>query len=113
MKKNDTKVVLTEEERSAIPQANVDDKLLSVKFYVDESVAHLWIKDQNRCLTCADAPCLYFCPAGVYRRDAEDGKTIVSYQSCVECGSCRVGCPESNIGWRLPRGGYGVAYKLG
>ncbi|MGC9358698.1 MAG: ferredoxin family protein [Anaerolineae bacterium] len=42
-----------------------------------------------------------------------DGKIQVAYQACVECGSCRVGCPYKNIGWQLPRGGYGVAYKFG
>jgi ferredoxin like protein len=48
----------------------------------------------------------------VYRLDG-DGKIAVGYQACVECGSCRVGCPFLNIGWALPRGGFGVAYKFG
>jgi len=38
---------------------------------------------------------------------------MVSDQACLKCGSCRVGCPFRNISWALPRGGYGVADKLG
>ncbi|SDX25660.1 ferredoxin like protein [Thiocapsa roseopersicina] len=38
---------------------------------------------------------------------------MVGYQACLECGSCRVGCPFLNIGWALSLCGYGVAYKLG
>ena len=72
----------------------------------------LWIKDQAVCLKCADKPCLAFCPVAVYRVDKQ-GHTMVGYQACVECGSCRVGCPFHNIGWTLPRGGNGVAYKFG
>ena len=105
--------LVTPEIRASIPQVSVDDLLTSIKYYVDEEVAHLWIKDQGVCASCQDSPCLYFCPVGVYRRDEEAGRTIVSFQSCVECGSCRVGCPFDNIGWRLPRGGFGVAYKFG
>jgi ferredoxin like protein len=48
----------------------------------------------------------------VYQLDRQ-GQVMVGYQACVECGSCRVGCPFNNIGWALPRGGYGVAYKFG
>ena len=55
---------------------------------------------------------LTFCPVGVYKL-GHDGRIQVAHQSCVECGSCRVGCPYRNIGWELPRGGFGVAYKFG
>jgi ferredoxin like protein len=40
-------------------------------------------------------------------------RAIEAIQACVECGSYWVGCPFNNIGWALPRGGYGVAYKFG
>ncbi len=103
---------LTPEQMASIPQVNVDDLLASLKYYVDEDYAHLWIKDQNVCANCQNRPCLYFCPVGVYKQDGQD-RIMVGYQACVECGSCRVGCPEENIGWTLPRGGYGVAYKFG
>jgi ferredoxin like protein len=97
---------------ASIPRVNVDDMLAALKYYVDEEYAHLWIKDQDKCASCEPQPCLYFCPVGVYQ-EAGQGQIMVGYQACVECGSCRVGCPQANIGWSLPRGGYGVAYKFG
>jgi ferredoxin like protein len=103
---------LTAEQEASIPRVNVDDMLATLKYYVDEEYTHLSIKDQDACCQCQGQPCLYFCPMGVYRQD-EQGKIIVGYQACVECGSCRVACPSENIVWALPRGGYGVAYKFG
>jgi ferredoxin like protein len=37
----------------------------------------------------------------------------IAFQSCVECGTCRVMCPPANVSWKLPRGGFGVSYKFG
>jgi ferredoxin like protein len=103
---------LSQDLEASLPHVNVDDMLASLKYYVDEDYAHLWIKDQGVCAECQDRPCLFFCPVGVYRLDRQSN-VMVGYQACVECGSCRVGCPSNNIGWSLPRGGYGVAYKFG
>jgi ferredoxin like protein len=96
----------------SLPDVYVDDLLVSIKYFVDEEESHLWIKDHAICQRCEDKPCLYFCPVNVYTLGSDD-KIQVAYQGCVECGSCRVGCPYQNIGWKLPRGGYGVAYKFG
>lgn len=98
--------------QETLPDVYVDDLLVSIKYFIDEEQPHLWIKDHALCARCHHKPCLDFCPVGVYTL-AHDGKIQVAYQACVECGSCRVGCPYSNIGWQLPRGGYGVAYKFG
>ena len=98
--------------RDSLPRVNADDMIASLKYYVDEDEAHLWIKDEAVCARCVLKPCLYFCPVSVDQLDREN-RTMVGYQACVECGSCRVGCPFSNIGWKLPRGGFGVAYKFG
>lgn len=103
---------LAPELRATLPQVYVDDLLMTLKYFVDEEKAHLWIKDHAVCARCQYKPCTTFCPVGVYQL-AADGKIQVGYQACVECGSCRVGCPYQNIGWVLPRGGYGVAYKFG
>lgn len=108
-KKHET---LDPELAATIPRVNVDDMLAALKYYVDEDYAHLWIKDADKCASCHNKPCLYFCPVGVYQEDGQ-GRIMVGYQACVECGSCRVGCPELNIGWSLPRGGHGIAYKFG
>lgn len=97
---------------AGLPRVAVDDLIASVKYEVDDDFAHLWIEDHGVCNGCSAKPCLDFCPVGVYRLD-RNGKVMVAYQACVECGSCRVGCPFLNIGWSLPRGGYGVAYKFG
>ena len=95
-----------------LPKVYIDDVLMTLKYFIDEHVPHLSIKEQNVCFQCKFKPCMYFCPVSVYKL-AEDGKTQVGYQACVECGSCRVGCPYSNIEWKLPRGGHGIAYKFG
>lgn len=91
---------------------NIDEKISSVKFFVDEKYCHLKIKSEEVCLNCERKPCLSFCPAGVYRLDSH-GKILINYQACLECGSCRVGCPFNNILWDYPRGGFGLNYKFG
>ncbi len=95
-----------------LPKVNIDDKTFTLKYYVDEEKSHLKIRRPELCRRCLHKPCLNFCPAGVYRIDPK-GEISVGYQACVECGSCRVACPFSNIEWDYPRGGYGVAYKFG
>jgi ferredoxin like protein len=95
-----------------LPEVYIDDILMSLKYFVDEHQAHLKIKDPQVCIRCEGKPCLEFCPVSVYR--PLDGGTVqVAYQACVECGTCRVMCPPRNIDWKLPRGGFGVAYKFG
>lgn len=59
----------------------------------------------------ASLPRLYFCPANVYR--LEKDRISVAYEGCLECGSCRIGCPLLNIEWRFPTGGYGISHKFG
>lgn len=94
-----------------LPDVYVDDLLMSLKYFTDEQEAHLQIIDPEVCVSC-DQPCLHFCPVGAYQRQ-EDGHVGLAFQSCVECGSCRLACPYSNVRWKYPRGGFGVAYKFG
>jgi ferredoxin like protein len=103
---------LPPEKLATLKPVNVDDMIAAVKYYVDEEYAHISIKDHAVCAGCQHKPCLFFCPVGVFRKDAQS-KIMVGYQACVECGSCRVGCPYLNVEWHLPFGGYGVAYKFG
>jgi ferredoxin like protein len=103
---------LSPEVEASLPAVNVDDMIVSIKYYVDEAFAHIQIKDQAVCAHCQKKPCLDFCPAHVFSLDGQ-GRVIVGYQACLECGSCRIGCPFHNVDWRLPAGGYGVAYKFG
>ena len=103
---------LPPEKQAALKPVNIDDMLVANKYYVDEDFAHIKIKDSNICDHCEHKPCLFFCPVGVFCKDAQDN-IMVGYQACVECGSCRVACPFLNVDWHLPFGGYGVAYKFG
>lgn len=97
--------------KDELPDVYVDDLLMTLKYFVDEQVAHLQIIDPEVCLNC-EQPCLYFCPVGAYQRQG-DGHVALAFQSCVECGSCRLACPMKNVSWKYPRGGFGVSYKFG
>ncbi len=96
----------------SLPHVNIDDVLISLKYYVDEHEAHLRILSPEVCIQCEKKACLYFCPAGVYQEEVS-GQVQIAYQSCIECGSCRLMCPHNNIDWKYPRGGFGIAYKFG
>ncbi|GIM44909.1 ferredoxin [Collibacillus ludicampi] len=88
----------------------IEDKLFTIRFKVDEN-SHLIIKDQEVCKNCATKECNYFCPADVYHW--EGAYTSVAFENCIECGTCRIGCPTYNIEWVYPKGGHGITYKFG
>jgi ferredoxin like protein len=89
----------------------VEDKLFLDRFRVFEE-SHLRIIDGGVCRDkCPDQACLYICPAYVYR--LEKDHISVNYEGCLECGTCRIGCPHLNIDWRFPPGGYGISHKFG
>ena len=88
---------------------NLEDKLFLVKTKKHKET-HITI-DQAKCGDCEHRPCLTVCPAGTY--DKIDGKIEVSYENCLECGSCHVTCPKEAITWTNPRGGYGITYVNG
>jgi len=91
---------------------SIEDKLFLDRFQVDGE-SHLKILNPEVCVRdCEDQPCLTICPARVYTLE-EDGHINVAYEGCLECGSCRIGCPHMNIDWRFPRGGFGVRHKFG
>jgi ferredoxin like protein len=91
--------------------ATIEDKLFLDRFNVDET-SHLRIINGKICMeNCKEQPCLYICPANVYKLEYD--RISVSYEGCLECGSCRIGCPHLNIDWRFPTGGYGIRHKFG
>jgi ferredoxin like protein len=100
-------------ERDDLPHVYIDDVLMTLKYFVDEAVPHLLIKDPEVCRRCVGKPCLFFCPVGAYRLKEDCGEVQIAFQSCIECGSCRIACPPNNVSWKYPRGGFGVAYKYG
>ena len=94
-------------------QLTLEDKLYLIKFKPDEE-SHLVITEMNTCIEkCGTRACTSFCPAGVYKWDPKNKTMIVNYEECIECGSCRIGCPFGNVEWRYPRGGFGVQYRYG
>jgi ferredoxin like protein len=92
-------------------KVSIEDKLFLDRFRVDEQ-PHIRIIDGAVCRdSCEGQPCLYLCPANVYR--LEKDHISVAYEGCLECGSCRIGCSHLNIEWRFPTGGYGISHKFG
>jgi ferredoxin like protein len=100
------------QERDTLPEVYVDDLLISLKYFTDEHEVHLQLIDAEVCVSCKSQPCLFFCPVGAYQKQ-DDRHVVIAFQSCVECGSCRLMCPHNNVNWKYPRGGFGVAYKFG
>lgn len=92
-------------------KTTIEDKLFLDRFTVDEQ-SHLRIGDDDVCMQdCHRQPCLFICPANVYRLEGD--RISVNYEGCLECGSCRIACPQLNIEWRFPTGGYGIRHKFG
>lgn len=90
----------------------IEDRLFLDKFKADTK-SHLKIIDPKLCEKCNNKQCTYSCPAHVYILEA-DGSIRVSYEGCLECGTCRIICGEvKNIEWKYPRGGFGVSYRYG
>jgi ferredoxin like protein len=103
---------ITSQSSDELPRVFIDDILMSLKYYVDEGDAHLQILSPEVCVQCKKKACLYFCPVGAYQ-EQDSGQVLIAYQSCIECGSCRLMCSYKNVGWKYPRGGFGIAYKFG
>lgn len=85
------------------------DKLLRVRHQVATD-AHI-VLDGAKCVGCDLKPCLYFCPAACFTE--EDGEIKFGYEGCLECGTCRVMCPNGALTWDYPLGGYGVSFRIG
>ena len=92
---------------------SIKDKLYLDRFKPDRT-SHLIVKDPQVCLQhCEEKWCTRFCPAEVYEWEEDVKKLIVAFEGCIECGTCRIGCPVLKIEWLNPRGGFGVVWKYG
>ena len=87
----------------------MEDKLGLNKFKPFEKT-HLKIKEGADVKRLVD-DLLFICPAKVYELD-DTGKAIVSFENCLECGTCRVVAPDE-IEWDYPQGGFGVTFRYG
>ena len=80
----------------------------------EEQPNHLHILEpsvcRQQCQPTLDAPCVVFCPAGVY--ETIDGEVRPANPSnCLHCKTCQRKCPFDNIRWTVPEGGGGPRYR--
>ncbi len=92
--------------------AGIEERLYSIRYKADDK-SHLIIEDQDVCAHCETKECNFFCPADVYLWHDDEQMTSVAFENCIECGTCRIACPDYNIKWVYPTGGYGITYKFG
>ena len=80
----------------------------------EEEPCHLLIGDPNICTEkCVDryqAPCITFCPAGVYEKIADIPRPA-NPSNCLHCKTCQRKCPYDNIRWTAPESGGGPRYS--
>ncbi len=53
----------------------------------------------------------FLCPAKVYELHKETGECKVSFENCLECGTCQVSCRY--VTWKNPDGSFGMTLKYG
>jgi len=98
------------EEKKSIPK-HIDDKLFTVKYNADKA-SHLE-PNQSDCTKCKEKFCTFICPANVYSWDEDQGKLLIGFENCLECGACRIACAYKSLSWKYPKSGCGVTFKHG
>ena len=88
---------------------SIEDKLAVNKYDIDREV-HIRISE-DICKKCDEHPCLYVCPADCFK--LKDAHITLSYEGCLECGSCLIVCQKDAVDWALLRGGFGICYQYG
>lgn len=91
------------------------DVFMSGVIHEEDQPCHLKIKNPALCTECErefGSPCTRFCPAEVYRREADElsGAPTIDFSNCLHCKTCRVKCPKDNVEWTFPQGGDGPRY---
>jgi electron-transferring-flavoprotein dehydrogenase len=80
----------------------------------EEEPSHLKIVDpdicRDKCQGKFSAPCITFCPAGVYETIHDEVKAA-NPSNCLHCKTCQRKCPFDNIRWTVPEGAGGPRYK--
>ncbi len=85
----------------------IDDKLALDTFHVAKE-PHLKI-DPDICRRCPHKACTYVCPVENYTREGDD--VVLSWEGCLECGTCRIVCDQGSLTWEYPQGGCGIQYR--
>ena len=80
--------------------------------YTPDGQSHIQVDQDRARATGAAALLVRVCPAHVYS-EAPDGTLAVQHAACLECGACLAVAPPGVLRWHYPRGGYGIAYRLG
>lgn len=86
------------------------EEMLALNKYVVDDEAHHITLNREICAACSNQACVYVCPAGLYT--LKDGEINFDDAGCLECGTCRVICPQA-ISWQYPRSSFGVIYRYG
>jgi len=91
------------------------DVFMSGVIHEEDQPCHLKIKNPALCTECEKtfgSPCTRFCPAEVYRREADalEGAPTIDFSNCLHCKTCRIKCPKANVDWTFPQGGDGPRY---
>jgi len=80
----------------------------------EDQPCHLLIGDdlicRETCLCKFGAPCITFCPAGVYETIHGQPKPA-NPSNCLHCKTCQRKCPFDNIRWTVPEPTGGPKYK--
>ena len=79
----------------------VEDKLFFVKARPDVE-SHIKVNEYF-CGLCKGKECTKFCPSNVFSFSEIDGRFIVAYENCLECGACTIGCPYGAIQYENPK----------
>jgi electron-transferring-flavoprotein dehydrogenase len=64
---------------------------------------------EKQCAPKYGAPCIAFCPAGVYE-EIQGVVKAANPSNCLHCKTCQRKCPFDNIRWHVPEGGGGPKY---
>lgn len=103
---------MDQREKKDAAAGRIEERLYANETRPDR-IPHLEISDPEACRDCAEKECETVCPSRTYRWSEEQGRIQVSFENCLECGSCRIVCSRTNISWRYPMGGMGICYRYG
>lgn len=82
-------------------------------FKIDTQSPHITIDHEVCRERCSTRPCLYVCPAELYRYQQDRDEVFVDYEGCLECGTCLIVCRDGALSWQYPRAAFGVQYRFG